>query len=52
MGSGTTAIAAIQEGRNFIGIELLEEYVQLANQNIKKEIDRINMLKAQAVINF
>src|SRR5205807_1100904 len=31
MGSGTTAIAAIQEDRNYIGIELAEEYVKKAN---------------------
>jgi site-specific DNA-methyltransferase (adenine-specific) len=38
MGSGTSAIAAIKEKRQYIGIELLPEYVQLANANIAKEI--------------
>jgi len=38
MGSGTTAIAAIREKRNFIGIELLEKYVKLSNKNIKAEV--------------
>lgn len=37
MGSGTTAIAAINECRTYIGIELLPEYVTLARQNILKE---------------
>lgn len=32
MGSGTTAVAAIQEGRNYIGIELLPQYVKLARK--------------------
>lgn len=37
MGSGTTAIAAIQENRHYIGIELMSEYVELARKNILKE---------------
>lgn len=36
MGSGTTAIAALMEGRRFIGIELMPEYVQLARQRIEQ----------------
>jgi site-specific DNA-methyltransferase (adenine-specific) len=32
MGSGTTALAAIQEGRDYIGIELQQEYVELARR--------------------
>jgi len=35
MGSGTTAIAAIQENRQFIGIELEKKYVELAKSKIK-----------------
>ena len=31
MGSGTTGLAALQEGRNFIGIEIEEKYAKLAN---------------------
>ncbi len=37
MGSGTTAIAAIKENRNFLGVELLNKYVKLAKQNIEVE---------------
>ncbi len=37
MGSGTTAIAAIQEQRNYIGIELMQEYVELARQACLEE---------------
>jgi site-specific DNA-methyltransferase (adenine-specific) len=34
MGSGTTAIAALSTGRNFIGLEKEMKYVDLANKNI------------------
>lgn len=36
IGSGTTAIAAINTGRNFIGIEKDEEYYQIACDRIEK----------------
>lgn len=36
MGSGTSAIAAISEGRHYIGIDKEEKYVQLAKKNIKE----------------
>ncbi|MFQ5613968.1 MAG: DNA methyltransferase [Anaerolineae bacterium] len=36
IGSGTTAIAAIQQRRKFIGLELVEEYVRLAERNVQK----------------
>jgi len=34
MGSGTTALAAIELNRNFLGFEISEEYVNLAKQRI------------------
>lgn len=37
MGSGTTAIACKQLGRNFIGIELEQKYIDIANERLKKE---------------
>ena len=43
MGSGTTAIAAINTNRNFIGIEKEEKYFDIANERIalqKKEIEK------------
>lgn len=36
MGSGTTAVACINTNRNFIGIELNEEYCKIANERIDK----------------
>ena len=36
IGGGTTALAALETGRNCIGIELSKEYVALATERIKK----------------
>ena len=38
MGSGTTAIASMNTGRNFIGFELDETYYSLANERIAKHL--------------
>jgi site-specific DNA-methyltransferase (adenine-specific) len=38
MGSGTTAVAAIRNGRHYIGIELDEKYVELAREAAHSEI--------------
>lgn len=38
MGTGTTGIVAANSGRNFVGIELVEKYVQLATDRIEQEI--------------
>jgi adenine-specific DNA-methyltransferase len=35
-GSGTTGVACIQTGRNFIGIEISEEYCAIAKQRLAK----------------
>jgi len=37
MGSGTTAIAALREGRNYIGIEREPQYIELARATCNKE---------------
>lgn len=37
MGSGTTAVAALKEGRHFIGFELSKEYCDIANKRIDAE---------------
>lgn len=44
MGSGTTAIAAIKNKRNFVGYEINKEYINLANNrilNLKEKISEI-----------
>lgn len=39
-GSGTTGLVALQYGRQFIGIELNPEYVEMAKKRIKPAIDQ------------
>lgn len=41
LGSGTTAVAAIEAERNFIGIEKMSEYAALAKENVKTAIDEM-----------
>lgn len=41
MGSGTTAIACLNTGRNYIGFELDEEYFNVANERIKEHENRL-----------
>ena len=36
MGSGTTAVAAIETGRRFIGFEVSAEYCALANERVAR----------------
>lgn len=36
VGSGTTAVAAIEEGRRYIGIDIVEDFVNLAKGNCRK----------------
>ncbi|ACO45098.1 site-specific DNA-methyltransferase [Deinococcus deserti] len=40
MGSGTTAVAATNLNRNFIGLELLPEYVALSRRNVAAAVQR------------
>jgi len=37
MGSGTTGVACVRTNRNFIGIEMDENYFELAKERIEKE---------------
>ena len=40
MGSGTTAIACVETGRNYVGYDTSEEYVVMANARIRRHMDR------------
>ena len=42
IGSGTTAIAAINTKRNFIGFEISEEYFNIANNRINETLNKLN----------
>lgn len=39
MGSGTTAIACMETGRNYIGYEIDSEYYEIAQERVKKAAD-------------
>jgi len=50
MGSGTTAVAAILSNRKFVGYEIEEEYVRLAEKRIKETIDELKQKKITEMI--
>jgi site-specific DNA-methyltransferase (adenine-specific) len=43
MGSGTTALACIKLGRNYIGSEISKEYCEIANKRIKTELSQMKL---------
>lgn len=43
MGSGTTAVAAIRENRNFVGFELNREYFDIADRRIRQEQQQLSL---------
>ena len=43
LGSGTTAIACIKTGRQFIGVELSQKYCDIANKRIQDELDQFKL---------
>ena len=43
MGSGTTAVACIREGRHFIGFELDENYYKIALNRIQQETQQLSL---------
>lgn len=45
MGSGTTGVACVRTNRNFIGIELSEDYFEKAKERINLEVENIKKEK-------
>jgi DNA modification methylase len=43
MGSGTTGVACVQTGRNFIGIEIDKGYYDIAEKRIKEAQMQLRM---------
>ena len=43
MGSGTTAVASKQMGRNFVGCEINEEYIEVANKRLDSTAHQITL---------
>lgn len=48
MGSGTTAVACLREGRRFVGIEKVPEYVEIARRRVGEERARLPLLAGGA----
>lgn len=51
VGSGTTAVAAIREGRNYIGIEREPKYVELSRKSCEREDRKLYELQDRRNIN-
>ena len=49
LGSGITAIAAINTKRNFIGFELNKEYFEIAQNRIEERQNEISLLDVETL---
>ena len=45
MGSGTTALAALNSGRKFIGYEISDQYCEIARKRINEETSQAKLIK-------
>ena len=43
MGSGTTALASVTSGRHYIGSEISENYISMANEKIRIEQSQLTL---------
>ncbi|MDD5459739.1 MAG: site-specific DNA-methyltransferase [Phycisphaerae bacterium] len=48
LGSGTTAVACYRTRRNFIGIEINQSYVDIANKRLQEEKDKLALFGESA----
>ncbi len=46
-GSGTACLAALKDGRHYIGYDIEPSYVKLANRRIKKHLNQLNIFENQ-----
>jgi len=44
-GSGTACLASVKDGRHYIGYDIEEKYIQLANQRIKQHASQRTLLE-------
>lgn len=42
MGSGSTGVACVNTNRDFIGMELTEQYFEIAKERIEKAVEKKN----------
>lgn len=50
MGSGTTAVSAIKSERKFVGYDISQEYINLAERRLKPYFEQ-NILKFETIVN-
>ena len=51
MGSGTVALKALKENRNFIGIEINPDYIEMAYERIKPLLQQSKLFEKELVCN-
>lgn len=47
MGSGSTGVACVNTNRNFIGMELTEQYFNIAEERLEKAVEKKNEQKTE-----
>lgn len=50
IGSGTTAVAAIQEGRRYIGVDISSKYVEMSKKACSRAIENLNGRKQMQLL--